>query len=261
MTVAMAAAAAGGDVIRDARRDAAPLLTERKGIGDFVTAVDIAAEAAAIAVLRAAEPGIDVLAEEGGGELSDRMWVIDPLDGTTNFLRGFPEVGVSIALVEDGVPTVGVVTAPLYGAVWSAIAGGGAHGEAGRRLDITASAGDGVVATGFPFRRPDLRPRYQPVLAGSLDEFEDLRRPGAASLDLAYSAAGVWDGFFELSLSLWDIAAGALLVREAGGVVTDWDGDPAAVFHSGDILAGSPAWHERMLALTRRAAASGGAAA
>jgi myo-inositol-1(or 4)-monophosphatase len=160
---------------------------------------------------------------------------------------------VSIALVEDGVPVVGVVTAPLTGGVWSAIAGQGAFDAPGRRLDISGSAGTGVVATGFPFRRPDVRPRYLPVMTAAMETFEDLRRAGAASLDLAYSASGVWDGFFELNLALWDIAAGSLLVREAGGVVTDWDGDPVAVFRSGDILAGAPAWHERMLSIARGA--------
>ena len=253
-TLALAAAQAAGDVIRASRRDAAPLDVQLKGAGDYVTVVDRAAEAAAVALLRDADPSIDVLAEERGGEVSERMWVIDPLDGTTNFLRGFPEVGVSIALVEEGVPRVGVVTAPLTGGEWSAVAGKGAFDATGRRLDISRSAGRGVVATGFPFRCAANRPRYLPVLTAAMDAFEDLRRAGAASLDLAYTASGVWDGFFELNLALWDIAAGSLLVREAGGVVTDWAGDDVAVFRSGDILAGAPAWHERMLSLTRAAA-------
>jgi myo-inositol-1(or 4)-monophosphatase len=252
--LALAAAQAAGDVIRAARRDAAPLHTQMKGAGDYVTAVDKAAEAAAVALLREAEPEIDVLAEERGGEWSNRMWVIDPLDGTTNFLRGYPEVGVSVALVEEGQPTVGVVTAPITGGAWSAVAGHGAFDAAGRRLDVSARPGDGVVATGFPFRRPDIRARYMAVFAAALEAFEDLRRAGAASLDLAYSASGVWDGFFELNLALWDIAAGSLLVREAGGVVSDWSGDQAAVFVSGNILAGAPAWHERMLSITRSTA-------
>jgi myo-inositol-1(or 4)-monophosphatase len=253
-TLAIAAAEAAADVIRASRRDGAPLLTELKGIGDYVTVVDRAAEAAAVATLRAAEPSIDVLAEERGGEVSQRMWVIDPLDGTTNFLRGFPEVGVSIALVEDGVPSLGVVVAPLTGGLWWAVAGAGAFDAAGRPLGVREASGAGVAATGFPFRRPQNRARYLPVLTAAMDGFEDLRRAGAASLDLAYTAAGVWDGFFELNLALWDIAAGSLLVREAGGVVSDWSGDEVAVFRSGDILAGTPAWHERMLTITRTAA-------
>ncbi len=253
-TLALAAAQAAGDVIRASRRDAAPLEAQLKGAGDSVTGGARAAEAAAVAVLHEADPSIDVLAEERGGEMSARMWVIDPLDGTTNFLRGFPEVGVSIALVEDGVPRVGVVTAPLTGGEWSAIAGMGAFDAAGRRLDIHQSAGRGVVATGFPFRRPENRSRYLLAMTAAMETFEDLRRAGAASLDLAYAASGVWDGFFELNLSLWDIAAGSLLVREAGGVVSDWQGDELAVFRSGDILAGAPRWHELMLSLTRAAA-------
>ena len=160
---------------------------------------------------------------------------------------------MSIALVEDGIPTVGVVSAPLTGGTWSAVAGEGAFDAGGRRLDITGSAGDGVTATGFPFRHRELAARYLPVFTRALATFEDLRRPGAATLDLAYTASGVWDGFFELNLSLWDIAAGSVLVREAGGVVTDWSGDPNAVYTSGDILAGAPAWHERMLTVARPA--------
>jgi myo-inositol-1(or 4)-monophosphatase len=163
-------------------------------------------------------------------------------------------VGVSIALVEEGVPRVGVVAAPLTGGHWSAVAGAGAFDAAGRRLAAADSAGSGVVATGFPFRRPENRVRYLPVFDAAMEQFEDLRRAGAASLDLAYAACGVWDGFFELGLALWDIAAGSLLVREAGGVVSDWSGDEVAVFGSGDILAGAPAWHERMLSITRAAA-------
>jgi myo-inositol-1(or 4)-monophosphatase len=175
------------------------------------------------------------------------MWVIDPVDGTTNFVRGFPVVGVSIALVENGRPVIGAVTAPLLGEAWSAAEGEGAFDREGRRLSVSTHPGAGVVATGFPFRRKERLARYLPVMTRALERFEDLRRAGAASLDLAYVGAGAFDGYFELGLGLWDIAAGALLVREAGGVVTDWAGDPEAVFVSGDILAGTPAWHTAML--------------
>lgn len=252
--VALAAARAAGDVILSARRVSAAQPAESKGLGDYVTATDRAAEAAAVAVL-SVEPEIAILAEEGGGEMAERMWVIDPLDGTTNFVRGYPEVGVSVAYVEAGVPAVGVVLAPLTGGAWTAVRGGGAFDAAGNRLRVDHRP-DGVTATGFPFRHPELRPRYAPVLEQALAQFEDLRRPGAACLDLAYAAAGAWAGFFELNLHLWDIAAGVLLVREAGGVASDWNGDEDAVLSSGDILAGGPAWHERMLAITRAAAAA-----
>lgn len=252
-SAALAAANAAGGVILRRAGDSAALAPEEKAAGDYVTAVDREAEAAAMAALQEATPEIPVIGEEGGGEGGDRSWVVDPVDGTTNLLRGFPVVGVSVALMEDGRPVVGAVAAPHLDGLWSAVAGGGAIDARGRALRVGGHAPAAcVVATGFPFRRKDeaTLARYLSVLMGALISFEDLRRAGAASLDLAYTAAGVFDGFFELNLSLWDIAAGALLVREAGGVVTDWLGDEDAVFRSGNILAGSPRWHEAMLPIT-----------
>ena len=146
----------------------------------------------------------------------------------------------------------GAVGAPFTGDLWCGARGLGAHDRRGRRLQV-AGDGSGVVATGFPFRRLENRDRYLRVFEAAFPEVEDLRRAGAASLDLAYSAQGAFDGYFELGLSLWDVAAGSLLVLEAGGVVTDWAGDPRGVYRSGDVLAGSPAWHERMLDIVRRA--------
>ncbi len=248
--VAVAAAQAAAAVIR-ARWGSEAAAAERKGRADYVTAVDREAEAAAVAELQRRTPDVPVLAEEGGGVPADRMWVVDPVDGTTNLVRGFPEVGVSVALIELGRPVAGAVAAPQLGELWSAASGRGARDGRGRRLRVSSrEPSAAVVATGFPFRERGQRlPRYLPVLEPALRGFEDLRRAGAASLDLAYTAAGTWDGFFELGLALWDIAAGALLVREAGGVVTDWRGDESAVFQSGDIVAGSPAWHAAMLEL------------
>lgn len=245
--LAIAAAASAAALVVRAHAGEGPLTTEVKSPGDYVTEVDRAAEQAAIQVLRDGAPDISILAEEAGGVRAERMWVVDPIDGTTNFLRGFPVVGVSVALVEEGRPVVGAINAPLLGASWSAAEGEGATDQRGRRLSVSTHPGAGVVATGFPFRRKDRLPRYFGVFEQALTRFEDLRRAGAASLDLAYVAAGVFDGFFELGLGIWDIAAGALLVREAGGVVTDWTGNADAVFVSGDILAGTPAWHEAML--------------
>jgi myo-inositol-1(or 4)-monophosphatase len=245
--LAVAAAATAAELVVRAHEGTAALIGEVKSPGDYVTEIDRAAERAAIKVLNAGAPEIPVLAEEAGGSRSDRMWVVDPIDGTTNFLRGFPVVGVSVALVEEGRPVVGAVTAPLLGASWSAAKGHGATDQRGRRLAVSTHPGAGIVATGFPFRRKERLPRYLAVMERALARFEDLRRAGAASLDLAYVGAGVFDGFFELGLGIWDIAAGALLVTEAGGVVTDWAGDPDAVFVSGNILAGSPGWHEAML--------------
>lgn len=254
--VALRAARAGDAVVRDWVARGAAMGTHAKGFGDYVTDADRAAERAILDVLRAEAPDIDVLAEESGGARpADRpYWAVDPIDGTTNFLRGFPVVGVSIGLLQGGRPLVGVVSAPLLGQAWCAARGHGAHHAGGTPITVRSDARSrGVVATGFPFRRPQLRSRYLPVFDRAIEDFEDIRRAGAASLDLAYAAQGAFDGFFELSLSIWDIAAGALLVTEAGGVVTDWDGDPDRVFDSGDILAGAPHWHERMLDMTRGA--------
>ncbi len=245
--LALAAASAAGELVVRAHARPGTLSAEVKSPGDYVTEVDRSAEQAAMRVLRDGAPDIAILAEESGGIRSERMWVIDPVDGTTNFVRGFPVVGVSVALVEAGRPVVGAVVAPLLGEAWTAAEGQGAFDSAGRRISVSTHPGAGVVATGFPFRRKERLPRYLPVMTAALQRFEDLRRAGAASLDLAYVGAGVFDGYFELGLGLWDIAAGALLVREAGGVVTDWTGDPDQVFVSGDILAGTTAWHEAML--------------
>ena len=256
--VAVDAAQAGDAVIRDWHARGGALHTRSKGFGDYVTAVDRAAEAAILEVLRRDAPDIAVLAEESGGNQGELFWAVDPLDGTTNFLRGFPVVGVSVGLVERGTPIVAAIAAPFLQASWSAARNLGAHDHTGTALHVEDGDGRGVVATGFPFRQPEKRARYLPVFERVLEEFEDVRRAGAACLDLAYSAQGSFDGFFELGLALWDFAAGALLVREAGGVVTDWDGDEQAVFRSGDILAGAPRWHDHMLRVTRNLPAASG---
>jgi len=252
--LAVRAAEAAGEVITGWRDGRLALHTESKGRGDYVTAADRAAEAAAREVLAAGAPEIGVLAEEsavpGVAEGAGPLWAVDPIDGTTNFLRGFPVVGVSVGLLVDGLPAAGAVSAPFLGDLWCGARGLGAHDRQGRRLRVEGD-GRGVVATGFPFRRPANRDRYLPVFEATLAVAEDLRRAGAASLDLAYTAQGAFDGYFELGLSLWDLAAGSLLVLEAGGVVTDWAGDPRGVYRRGDILAGAPAWHERMLDVVR----------
>jgi myo-inositol-1(or 4)-monophosphatase len=230
---------------------------ERKQLaGDYVTEFDRASEEAIVAVLERKAPGIPVLAEERGGALEGTRWAIDPLDGTTNFIRGLPVVGVSVGLLERGQPEVGVVIAPWLGLEFCAQRGRGAtlNAEPLPRLERGDPA-RAVVATGFPFRRKDELGRYLPVLEGSLRRFEDLRRAGAASLDLAWTAAGALDGFFELGLGTWDVAAGAALILELGGRVSDWSGGPGWV-ESGDILAAPPAIHEALLDLVGAARAS-----
>lgn len=225
--------------------------------GDYVTEVDEASERAITALFAAETRDIPVMGEESDGrphgDYGDRHWVVDPLDGTTNFMHGFPAVGVSVALVEDGQPVAGCVHAPFLGQTYAAALGEGAWMEDGdgahTELQVSARPVErSVVGTGFPFRRKELLPRYLRVMEGALERFEDLRRPGAACLDLAWVAAGVFDGFFELNLAPWDVAAGGLLILEAGGIVSDWTGGPDWL--SGNILAAPPAVYAELLRLT-----------
>ena len=223
---------------------------ESKGIGDYVTASDRQSESAILEVLAREAPGIAVLAEERGGTRARTMWAVDPLDGTTNFTRGFPVVAVSVGLLEAGVPIAGVVIAPFLGLEFAASRGKGATLNGERLPTLRAvDPAKAIVATGFPFRRKELMPRYRPVMEGALQRFEDLRRAGAAALDLAWTAAGTFDGYFELNLSTWDVAAGAALVLEVGGRVTDWSGGATWVEAGSGIFAAAPAVHEVLLEL------------
>ena len=224
-----------------------------KGFGDYVTAADRQSEAAMTELLRRLTPDIPVLGEEAGGEHGETFWAVDPLDGTTNFLIGFPVVAVSAALVSEGRVWAGAVRAPFLDVAASAARGQGAW-AGDRRLEVSVRPSEqAIVATALPFRARALLPRYGPVLQRVFDRTEDIRRAGAAELDLAWVAAGVFDGYFELNLSIWDVAAGSLLVEEAGGIVTDWEGEDGYLT-SGNILAGSPATYDVLLdAATRQA--------
>ena len=223
-----------------------------KGPGDYVSDVDLASEAAMREALEQLASGVPFFGEEGGGDRAEVGWVVDPLDGTANFLHGFPVVGVSVALVEAGRPVVGVVHAPLLDETYTAARGQGAHREDGRRLAVADRGVSGsICTTGFPFKIKHRLAEYRRVFEGAFLAVEDLRRAGAASLDLAWTAAGVFDGFFELGLGAWDVAAGALLVSEAGGIVTDWTGDAERWLASGDILAAPPPVHQVLLELAR----------
>jgi myo-inositol-1(or 4)-monophosphatase len=235
--VAARAALAAGRVVREAENPE----PELKGRADYVTAVDRAAEEAARVVLGRETPGVPTLGEELGGHPSSRYWLVDPIDGTVNFLHGFPVVGVSVALIESGRPTAGAVHAPYLDTTFTAARGQGAEQDGAPLRVSETGPEEAVVGTGFPFRRKERLPEYLKVLLPALERFEDLRRPGAVSMDLAWVAAGVFDGFFEVGLSSWDVAAGALLVEEAGGAVTDWTGGGA--YLDGDVLAGNPEVH------------------
>jgi myo-inositol-1(or 4)-monophosphatase len=229
---------------------------EVKGAGDYVTDSDRRSEAAIVAVLRHETPGIALLAEEAGGSRAGTMWAVDPLDGTTNFTRGFPSVGVSVGLLEAGRPVLGVVIAPFLHLEFTGAVGTGAtmNGEPLPRLRSIDPA-RAVVATGFPFRNKQLLPRYQPVMEKALVRFEDLRRAGAAALDLAWTANGTFDGFFELELNTWDVAAGAAIVLAVGGRVSDWSGGDTWI-QTGNILAASESVHAALLELAAQAADS-----
>jgi myo-inositol-1(or 4)-monophosphatase len=225
---------------------------ESKGVGDWVTAADRDSEDAIREYLDRATPDVPVLGEEEGGERGERFWAVDPLDGTTNFMIGFPIVAVSVALVQDGLPVAGCVRGPLLGLAFSGARGRGAWSAAERLRISDRPARRAIVATGFPFRQLDHRPRHAAAFSPSLAGVEDVRRAGAAALDLAWVAAGVFDGYFELDMKVWDLAAGALLVEEAGGIVTDWSGGGGHL-RTGDVAAGSPATHAVMLEATRAA--------
>ncbi len=252
---AEAAVRAGGEVVashfgraRDVRE---------KSPGDWVSAADEGSEHAVRETLERLAPGIAFFGEEFGGDRADIGWYCDPLDGTANFLHRFEAVGVSIALVADGRPVVGVVHVPMLARTYRATFGGGAFRD-GQPIRVSDRDPDrAIAATGFPFRHAQLRPRFLRAFTAALDRCEDLRRVGAASLDLCWTGEGVFDGYFELALGTWDVAAGALIVREAGGVVTDWAGDPDAWLWSGDIVSGPPQVHERLLTICQASAEFG----
>lgn len=249
LEIGVRAARAGGAIV--AKQFGTLRNVRAKAPGDWVSETDLASETAVRSVLER-ESGLPVHGEEEGGTRAALEWLVDPLDGTANFVHGFEAVGVSVALVDAGAPVVGVVHAPLLGGrTYTATRGTGAFRD-GEPMRVSDRGRDeAIVATGFPFRQKHLLPEYLAVLAAVLQTFEDVRRVGAASLDLCWTAEGLFDGFFELRLGPWDVAAGGLIVEEAGGLVTDWSGDPTGWLSSGDILAAPPAVHAVLADLAR----------
>ncbi|HKS06858.1 MAG TPA: inositol monophosphatase family protein [Gemmatimonadaceae bacterium] len=253
MTLVREAAHAAAKVIRDATPRRAQLDWQQKGRSDFVTEVDVGAERSAIEVLQRAEPGAGFVAEESGrapgtgDRVSGLQFIIDPLDGTTNFLHGVPDYAVSIGAVVDGGLVAGVVYSIPRDECFTAFAGGGAWlGDTQLRVSGISEPTKALVGTGCPFKDPAVIPEYVAQMSRVMKGTGGIRRPGAASIDLASVAAGRFDAFWETRLSPWDIAAGILLVREAGGVCTDFDGatlEPA--FSS--VVAGNPAMHAWLL--------------
>jgi myo-inositol-1(or 4)-monophosphatase len=256
LSVAVEAARAGGEVLTRLY-GATDLGAEEKAKNDLVSRADRESEAAIVTRIRAAFPDHSVLAEEGGrqpGAAPGFEWVIDPLDGTANFLRGVPMFCVSIACLDSGRPAVAVVLDPLRDDLFVARRGGGAR-RGDRPLVLRDRPGlDGAfLATGFPFRAHGALDAYLTIFRDVFLEARGIRRCGAAALDLAYTAAGVFDGFFEFRLAPWDVAAGSLLIQEAGGVITDLDGGDRFIA-GGNILAGAPGVHRRLREIAARCA-------
>jgi myo-inositol-1(or 4)-monophosphatase len=246
------AARAAAAYLRQASRPAADQWTA-KGTNDYVTEVDRRAEEIIREVLRVATPGAPVVGEELSPELveAELVWIVDPLDGTTNFLHDYPACAVSIAAVHNGELEAGVVLRLEPDHCFTARRGGGAWMN-GTRLQVSTitDPAQALIGTGFPFKHPEMLADYQRQFERIMRATSGIRRAGSAALDLADVAAGRFDGFWELQLAPWDIAAGILLVREAGGVVTDLRGNQRGL-EAGPVVAGSPAIHAWLLSATR----------
>jgi len=228
LTTAVKAARKAGSLITRASFDLDKLNVRSKRQNDFVSEVDDAAEDAIISILRHAYPSHGFLAEESGEKdiKADYVWVIDPLDGTTNFLHGFPQYCVSIGLLHKGKALHAVVYDPNRNELFTASRGSGAYLNDHRiRVSRTDKLQDALLSTGFPFKELENVDEYLKGMRRLMHMCSGIRRPGAAALDLAWVAAGRCDGFWEMGLSPWDMCAGALLVREAGGLVGDFSGD------------------------------------
>jgi myo-inositol-1(or 4)-monophosphatase len=255
LQTALAAADAGSRIVTRYFRDAG-LEVRRKGENDFVTQADKESEAAILAEIRRRFPDHRILAEEGSGAgqgHGDYEWLIDPLDGTTNFLHGLPVFCVSIACRQGDELLAGVIQDPEGNNLFAAARGGGATWN-GRRMAVSGQDGlkGSFLATGYPWRALPTLDLYLGIFRDVFPLSKAIRRCGAAALDLAYTAAGVYDGFFEFRLSPWDVGAGILLVREAGGRVTDTDGGEQGSFVSGNVVAGGPAVPRELLAIVQR---------
>jgi myo-inositol-1(or 4)-monophosphatase len=248
LNIAVRAARSAGSVILRYVDRVDTVAVAEKERHDFVSEVDRLAERSVIAVLRKAYPDHAILAEESGSQAGDEyQWVIDPLDGTTNFLHGFPQFAVAIALRHRGQLQHAVVYDPLRNELFTASRGGGAAlNERRIRVSKVRHLDGALLGTGFPFRRQDYLDDYLCMFRALLPQTSGIRRAGSAALDLAYVASGRLDGFWEIGLSPWDMAAGALLIQEAGGFVSDFAGG-GDFLATGNIVAGTPAIAQAML--------------
>ena len=244
LTIAVKAARRAGNVINRGARDLDLLTVSAKGPKDFVSEVDREAERQIVETLLAAYPDHAILAEEGTAKganaTAENLWIIDPLDGTTNFLHGFPQYCVSIALSHKGQVTQAVIYDPCRNDLFTATRGRGAYLNDHRiRVSRRAHLRECLIGTGFPFRDGSFLDTYLRMMKTMIESTAGLRRPGAAALDLAYVAAGFYDGFWEVGLNPWDVAAGSLLVQEAGGLIGDLSGN-GDYLHGGQVIAANP---------------------
>ncbi|MCJ0762466.1 inositol monophosphatase family protein [Variovorax terrae] len=253
LNVAIKAARAAGAIINRAALDVEAVRISQKQVNDFVTEIDQASEQTIIETLLTAYPGHGIWAEESGREHGARdsefVWIIDPLDGTTNFIHGFPVYCVSIALAVQGKVEQAVIYDPTRNDLFTATKGRGAYlNERRIRVSKRTQLKECLISTGFPFRPGDNFQNYLQMMSDVMQRTAGLRRPGAAALDLAYVAAGFTDGFFETGLSPWDVAAGSLLVTEAGGLVGNFTGE-SNFLEQKECLAGNPRIYGQLVPL------------
>jgi myo-inositol-1(or 4)-monophosphatase len=244
LSIAVKAARRAGNFINRSARDLDLLTVHTKGPKDFVSEVDRTAEATIVETLLQAYPDHAILAEEGtargANADAENLWIIDPLDGTTNFLHGFPQYCVSIGLKQKGQITQAVIYDPVRNDLFTATRGRGAFLNDRRiRVSKRDHLRDCLIGTGFPFRDGSYLDTYLRMMKAMIEQTAGLRRPGAAALDLAYVAAGFYDGFWEVGLNAWDVAAGSLLVQEAGGLIGDLTGE-GDFLYGGQVIAANP---------------------
>ncbi|MBA5249649.1 MAG: inositol monophosphatase [Gammaproteobacteria bacterium] len=241
LTIAIKAARKAGDIILRYHNQIDILTIKNKAANDFVSEVDKAAEDAIIDELKYAFPDHSILGEENGKILGDErfQWIIDPLDGTTNYLHGFPQYSVSIALYIDNEARHAVVYDPFKEEMFTASKGDGAYlNEQRIRVSTTRGFENTLIGTGFPFKAPQHLDAYLAMFKTIHPQVSGIRRAGSAALDLAWMAAGRMDGFWEIELNIWDIAAGALIVKEAGGFIGDFSGR-GKYLETGNVVAGN----------------------
>lgn len=250
INIAAKAALRAGQIIRQGYQDLDRVIVEEKGKNDFVTNIDRASERAIVDVITHSYPDHDILTEESGELKSTEhefQWIIDPLDGTTNFCRGFPHFAISIGVLQKGELQHGLIYDPIRDEMFSATNGGGARLNRGRiRMPNRARLDGALIGTGFPYSEVGHLEKYLELFGSICPKVAGIRRAGSAALDLAYVAAGRLDGFWEMALKPWDIAAGAVIIKEAGGFLTDFNNEKAFL-DSGNVIAGTPGVHAALL--------------